>query len=674
MSARTGAGDIAWRPSEQLVRECALTRFIEFLGLPDYRSLERLAEEDPDRYWDGMVRFNDFRFFKPYTAIRDASGGPAWTRWFIGGTTNFTLNCLDKWRGTPTYRKTAIVFEDETGSHGELTYAELDEEVCRLAQGLRSLGLGRGDAVAIYLPTSPEAAIAFLAIVKIGAMAQPMFSGFGVDAVRVRLRDSSAKAVVTVDGTWRRGRRVAMKPVLDEAARDCPDLVHMIVRRRAGVAVAMQDGRDRDWNDLIAAMPTESATEEMDASDPMMMIYTSGTTGKPKGIVQTHAGFPNKVALDFAIFGDFRTSDRILWMSDMGWIVGPLLVSVAAMTGGTMVLVEGAPNAPEPDRFWRLVSDYRVSYLGVAPTIIRTLMANGEKQLEKHDLTCLRAFGSTGEAWTPEAWRWLFEKVGKSRLPIMNVSGGTEMIAILGCTVIHPLKPCGFSVGLPGVNPAVYDEGGNIAGPGEIGELVMRSACMGLTQSLWRDDERYIESYWSMYPGVWRHGDYASRDADGFWYIHGRSDDVMKIAGKRTSPSEVETLVLETGKFVEAAAVGVADPVKGQAIVCVCVLRDGVGGDGEALKTEIADVVAAGLGKPFRPKEVIFVRELPKTRNMKILRRVVRAVCEGQDPGDLSSLGNPEAVAALQEALAHPAVARTALAQGLAATIDYHKS
>lgn len=655
MSAEIGKGQIVWQPDDDLIRDCNLTRFISSLELDDYPALEALAEEDPDRYWSGVLHFNDYRFFKPYDQVRDISRGPEWARWCRGGTTNYVLNCLDKWRGTETYDKAAVLFEDEIGGKGELTFRELDAEVCRLAGGLRSLGLGRGDVVAIYLPTSAEAAIAFLAAIKIGAIALPMFSGFGADAVAIRLKDASAKAVITVDGTWRRGLPVPMKPVIDEAAKSCPDLAHVIVKKRTGEGTDLVAGRDHDWDVLCADMPADAPTEEMDASDTMLLVYTSGTTGKPKGVVHDHVGFANKIALDFCILMDLSPSDRLMWMSDMGWVVGPMVVTAACMQGAAMVLVEGAPNAPEPDRFWRVVSDYRVSFLGVAPTIIRTLMANGEAQLDAHDLTCLRAFASTGEAWTPEAWQWLFEKVGRSKLPILNVSGGTELIGILACTVIHPMKPCCFSVAVPGMNVSVYDDDGAEQPPGTVGELVVRSPFPGLTRGLWRDDERYIESYWSTYPGIWRHGDYASRDKDGFWYIHGRSDDVMKIAGKRTSPSEIEALMLETEKLVEAAAVGVVDPIKGQAIVCACVIRDGIADTPEALCEELSDRVAAGLGKPFRPKDIVFVDDLPKTRNMKILRRVIKSVYEGKDPGDLTSLGNPESVSALADVVKGPA-------------------
>ena len=642
--------NIAWRPSEDLVRNSNLTHFLRFLGVADFDALVKLAEEDPDLYWNGVIQFNDYRFIRPYSNVRDTTRGAASVDWCQGGTTNVVLNCLDKWRDPSTYGKTAVIYEDEAGAKGTLSYSELDHDVCRLAGGLRSLGLGRNDVIGIYLPTSPEAMVAFLAIAKIGAIVLPMFSGFGPDAIAIRVKDANAKAIVTVDGTWRRGQPKPMKPVIDEVASVCPCVEHVILRKRTGNDVSMMAGRDHDWDKLIADMPTDTPTEEMRSSDPMLLAYTSGTTGKPKGVVHDHVGFANKVGLDMCILMDLRATDRFMWMSDMGWLVGPLTITASCLQGATVVLVEGAPNAPEQDRFWRIISEHRVSYLGVAPTVIRTIMPNGADQLLPYDLSCLRVFASTGEAWTPEAWNWLFETVGKSNLPILNMSGGTELVDILTCTVIHPIKPCSFSIAVPGMNAGIYDDEGAELAAGQVGELVVRSPCLGMTRSLWNDEERYIDSYWSKYPGVWHHGDFASRDRDGFWYIHGRSDDVMKIAGKRISPSEIEALVLRSDKIVEAAAVGSKDIQKGQKIVCACVLESGVEGS-EILADEVRTTVELGLGRAFRPKEIVFVDELPKTRNLKVLRRVIVAVFEGRDVGDLSSLSNPQSVDDLKNAI-----------------------
>jgi acetyl-CoA synthetase len=327
----------------------------------------------------------------------------------------------------------------------------------------------------------------------------------------------------------------------------------------------------------------------------------------------------------------------------MGWIVGPILVYGMPAIGSTIVLVEGAPNFPDADRMWRLVAEQKVTYLGVAPTTIRTFMAQGSEPWKTYDLSRIRILVSSGEAWTADAWKWLFDNIGKRRVPILNFSGGTEMIGIIGCTVLSPLKPNGFNCAMPGVGADIADEQGNSAAADAVGELIMRRPSIGLTRGLWKDRERYLETYWSTWPNVWHHGDFASRDADGQWYIYGRSDDTMKIAGKRTGPAEIESLLLATGKLGEAAAVAVPDPIKGSALVIVCTLRPGVQASAE-LQRELSQLIAHGLGAPFRPKQVLFVSDLPKTRNMKIMRRVIRAACLGNDAGDLSSLVNPEAV------------------------------
>jgi acetyl-CoA synthetase len=477
----------------------------------------------------------------------------------------------------------------------------------------------------------------------------PLFSGFGADAMLARLELGRARALVTVDGTLRRGKPVDAKAIVDKAAAGAPWLEHVVVLRRAGNRIAWREGRDHWWHELVARQPDEAPTEEMGADDPYLLVFTSGTTGKPKGVVHAHAGFPAKIVMDLALCMDFKPEDRLLWMSDMGWVVGPLIVYATPIMGGTLVLVEGAPNFPDPDRMWRLVAEHGVTYLGVAPTTIRTFIAQGSEPWKKHVLSRLRVMVSSGEPWTPEAWSWLFERVGGARVPLLNFSGGTEMMGILTCCVLRPLKPCAFNTPVPGTGADVVDEAGHPVQPGTVGELVMRRPVIGLTRSLWNDDERYLASYWSTWPGVWHHGDFASRDADGHWYIWGRSDDTLKIAGKRTGPAEIEALLMATGKLGEAAAIGVPDAIKGSAIVIVCSPKSGVAPDLE-LKTELSSVVTHGLGTPFKPKAVLFVSDLPKTRNLKIMRRVIRAAWLGESPGDLSSLVNPESLEEIRAA------------------------
>jgi len=633
----------AWSPDARTVEQANATALMRRLGVGRYEELLAIADGEPERFYRALLAAVDFRFYRPYERALDESRGIAWPRWCVGGTTNVVLNALDRWRGTPTWDKPVLVWEGEDGARKALSYAELDREVCRFAGGLRALGLGRGDVIAVYMPNVPEAVVAMLAAAKIGAIVMPLFSGFGADALAARLQLGGAKALVTVDGSPRRGKLVDAKSVADEAAASSPLLEHLIVLRRAGNAVAWNGRRDRWWHELVADQPAAAPTEQMDADAPFLLIFTSGTTGKPKGVVLTHVGFPMKVVVDLWLTMDFKPEDRMLWMSDMGWVVGPIIVYGVPVMGGTLVLAEGAPNFPDAERMWRLVEAHRVSYLGVAPTTIRSFMAQKSEPWKRYDLSRLRICVSSGEAWTPDAWHWLFDKVGDGRVPLLNFSGGTEMIGIVGCTVLRPLKPCGFNTPIPGTGADVLDEQGRSTPPGTVGELVMRRPPIGLTQGIWRDAERYIQTYWSTWPGVWHHGDFASRDADGYWFIWGRSDDTLKIAGKRTGPAEVEALLMATGKLAEAAAIGVPDPVKGAALVLVCSLKEGVAPT-RTLEEELARAVTHGLGTPFSPKAVLLVSDLPKTRNLKIMRRVIRAAYLGENPGDLSSLVNPESV------------------------------
>jgi len=652
MASSITDGEIVWRPGQALIDGSVLKAFLDRHGLADYDALIARSNADPGWFWDALIAFQDFRFYRPYHTILDQSKGAAWADWCVGGTTNIVLNCLDKRIGTPAAAREAIVWESEQGEILRWSYARVHEETCRLAEGLRSLGLGRGDVVGLYMPMIPRAVVALLAVAKIGGVVLPMFSGFGAPAVASRLNDAGAVAVITTDGTWRRGRKALLKPVIDEAAATVPTLEHVIVERHLGEELAWDDARDRAW-EALAAAPNwrDSRTEEMDAAAPFMLVYTSGTTGKPKGTVHCHAGFPIKNgACDLGLCFDLQPEDRLLFFSDMGWIVGPMLAYGALLQGACAVLAEGAPDFPDAGRLWRLVQDLKVTHLGVAPTIIRSYMRIGGADVDTYDFSALRVTISTGEPWTPDAWEWMFDRVCRRRVPILNYVGGTEIGGgILAGTVMHAMKPCAFGDQMPAMGADIVDEAGAPVAPGEVGELVLRGPSIGLTRGLWHDEQRYIDGYWTRYPGLWHHGDWAARDADGFWYVLGRSDDTLKIAGKRTGPSEIETLLMGTGQLAEAAVIGVPDEVKGQAIVCVCSLLPNVA-DSPALRQRLSDALVAGLGHPFKPKAILFVADLPKTRNMKVMRRVVRAAYLGESPGDVSSLVNPEAVQAVAEA------------------------
>jgi acetyl-CoA synthetase len=645
------SSDVVWRPDAATVEQANLTRFMRALGVDSFEALNERASQDPSWFHDALIRFLDYRFERPYARVLDLTEGKPFAHWCVGGETNVVINCLDRRRGTEGYAHTALVWEGEDGAVTTWTFADLDRETCRLAWGLRSLGIGRGDVVGMVLPNLPHAAAAMLAVAKIGAIVLPMFSGFGADAITQRLTDGRAVAVITVDASLRRGKPVGAKAVVDQALAHCPGVRHVVVLNHLKTEHDWTPGRDHAWHDLTAAAPGDVAavpTESMPADDPFLLMFTSGTSGKPKGVVHSHCGFPVKTALDLSICMDLKPDDRFLWMSDMGWLVGPMLVFGGLLVGATVVLAEGAPNYPQPDRLWRLVERHRVSYLGLAPTVARLSMSIPDSEFAERDLSSLRVMISTGEPWTPEAWHWTFERVGRRRVPLLNFSGGTEMGGILTGTVIHPLKPCAFAGPVPGTGADVVDGEGRSVAAGVTGELVMRTPTIGLTRGLWHDRERYLDSYWVRLPDLWVHGDFASRDADGMWYVHGRSDDTLKIAGKRTGPSEIEALLMATGLLLDVAVIGTPHPVKGTAVVCVCVPRPGI--DLDATARTLSAAVVAGLGGAFKPADIAFVPDLPRTRNMKVMRRVVRAAWLGEAPGDLSTLVNPEAVQAIRAA------------------------
>jgi acetyl-CoA synthetase len=642
-------GEIVWRPTPEHIANSNLKRFMDRHGIASFDALMQRSTTDIAWFWDAVLKELDIRFDTPYSKIVDLSRGTAWPEWCVGGEMNIVHNCLDKYAGTPTDERIALRWEGEEGHTRTMTYAELRRDVNKAANALRALGLGKGDAIGVFMPMTPEIAVALLAIVKIGGIFLPLFSGYGAQAIASRLADADAKALFTADGMYRRGKIVSMKPTADIAAAQLPLLKHMIVLRRTGHDIPWDAMRDDWWHDLVAAQSDVARTERTRAEDPLMIIYTSGTTGKPKGAVHTHCGFPIKSAQDMLHGLDLHPDETLYWMTDMGWMMGPWLVFGTLLIGATMMLYDGAPDYPGPDRTWALCARHGVTALGISPTLVRALIKFGQEPVRRHDLSSLRKFGSTGEPWNPDPWRWLFEVAGGGRLPIINYSGGTEISGgIVMGNVLLPLKPCAFSAPVPGMAADVVDEDGKPV-RGQVGELVVRQPWIGMTRGFWKDPDRYFATYWSRFPGVWVHGDWAAVDADGLWYILGRSDDTIKVAGKRLGPAEVESVLVAHPAVSEAAAIGVPDPVKGQAVVCFCVLKpDQTAGD--RLRAELIDLAAAELGKPLAPREVRFVRDLPKTRNAKVMRRVIRAAYLSEDPGDISSLENPAAVDEIRRA------------------------
>ena len=641
--------DIIWRPTAEVVERARITRLMRSLGVTTLAELQRRSVDDPEWYWNGVVKDLRLRWLTPYTRVLDDSRGPAWPRWFPGGRLNFSDNCLDRNLDAGRGRQPAVVWEGDDGQTRTLTYAELAREVNRLANALRALGIAGGDRVGIFLPMSPEAAIATLAVVRIGAIYTPCFSGFGAQAVASRLQDCEAKLLITADGFYRRGQVVRVKETADEAVAQCPTVTQVLVYRRLGREIPWTSGRDHWWHDAVAGKSDECAPVAVESDHPCLIIYTSGTTGRPKGAVLTHGGFLLKCAHDFAYCHDVGEGDRLFWLTDLGWLMGPMALTAALALGATAVVFEGVPDYPKPDRLWALVERHGITVMGLSPTAVRALMPHGPEHVYAHDLSSLRILGSTGEPWNPEPYRWLAENAGKSRIPISNYTGGTEISGgILGCFPIAPTKPCAFAGPIPGMAADVYDEDGRPV-RGAVGELVVTRPWPGMTAGFWRDPERYEDTYWSRWKDVWVHGDWATIDADGFWYIQGRSDDTLKIAGKRLGPAEVESVLVGHPAVAEAGVIGVPHPVKGEAIVCFVVLRPGQAAS-EPLRAELAERVASQMGKALKPDKVLFTRDLPKTRSAKIMRRVIRATHLGRDLGDLSSLENPAAVQAVGEA------------------------
>ena len=638
------ADDVAWRPDPAAAADARLGRFLKSTGEVSLDSLQARATADPGWFWGAAAEDIAIPWTRRPREIVDLSGGPAWARWWIGGSFDWSWAAVEP-RAARDPDGIAITWEGEPGTSGHVTNRELATAVRRAAQHLRSLGVGEGDRVGILLPMLIETVVAVLAVSRIGAIFTPIFSGYGAPAIASRLADCEAMLLITADGFLRRGSWVDLKSVADAAVASVPSVRHVVVVPRAGDAldVPWTEGRDVPW-----AYPAEeadaSAEPGRDPETPYMIIYTSGTTGRPKGAVHVHGGFPVKAAQDLAHTFDLTERDTLFWFTDLGWMMGPWAIAGSLLLGARLVLYEGAPDFPAPDRLWSLVERHKVTHLGLSPTVIRALMAHGEDPVRSHDRSSLRVLGSTGEPWNPEPWWWYFREVGEGRCPVVNYSGGTEVSGgIVGGNVIGPIKPASFSGPCIGTAADVVDDA---AEPlrGKVGELVVRAPMPGMTRGFWRDATRYEEAYWSRWPGLWAHGDWASIDADGFWYIHGRSDDTLKVAGKRVGPAEVESAAVAHPAVLEAAAIGVPHEIKGEVIVVLCVLRpDEV--DDDDLRASIARRVADDLGKPLKPDTVAIVRALPKTRSGKVMRRVIRAAWLGLDPGDLSALDDARPVA-----------------------------
>jgi len=771
---------VAWTPTSDVVERAQLTKFMKQVGASTWDDLYQFSIRDVEKFTEEVLKFLDIRFDPPYEKLLDTSNGPELPVWFAspqrrgvaeaetrpvgsvpgseedlpqsrkaaksepGGLAagshaglNITTMCLDRWQTDEMKDQRALIWEGEDSSTKTLTYSELCYAVASCASGLRANGLGIGDAIGVHLPMNPETVIALLAIGRIGAIAVPVFSGYGVEAIVSRMNAVGAKALFTSLGFTRRGKLVQSYGF--EAAGKCPTvkMIFLCNQRepspRASKPVELNHPRPEQvaetgqhrhanepvlfdvydvkrssiehpckvvrWDALMSSGKSDNV-EPTSAEDPLIILYTSGTTGKPKGIAHTHASFPIKAAQDMAFGTDVGKGTRICWYTDIGWMMGPWLIYGALINGATICIYDGAPDYPTADRMWEFCAKHKVEVLGISPTLIRSLAAreditssppyeggvasassfdvddgvvlppdeisnHSEPKAEnhpvaeaatpllgkegsfsapykRHDLSSLRIFGSTGEPWNPAPWWWLFEKVGNSKLPIINYSGGTEIAGgILMGNPLLPIKPCSFPAPCPGMDVDIVNETGESVGPNEVGELVIRQPWIGMARGFWQDRQRYLDTYWRRFENIWVHGDWAMRDDEGHWFILGRSDDTLKVAGKRVGPAEVEGILVSHPEIVEAAVIGVPDEAKGTVMVAFVVAGDSAKATREAsLETELKALVSRDMGKPLAPSKIHFISALPKTRNAKVMRRVLRAAYLGEDPGDLSALEN----------------------------------
>ena len=658
--------DVVHEPSQEFVESTNVWEFMQAYDIDDYDELiERTTtavEGEPDSgvdwFWDEMTDYLDIEFYEPYEEVRDDTHGPQFTDWYPEGEINIAHNTLDRHAALDNgdRNKVACIWEGEDGVVRELTFHELHRQANRVANYLESVGTETGDTVALYMPMVPEVISILYGCFKVGAIAVPVFSGFGVEATATRLSDAEPEVLFTGDGFYRRGSAISLKGTADEAIEEAGHVEHTVVYDRVGaetgeVDVPWNDERDAWWDEVVETQESEYDTKSLPADQESMLLYSSGTTGEPKGIVHTHAGVLAQCAKEIHFGFDQQPGDRFFWVSDIGWMMGPWTLIGNHHFGGTTFMYEGAPDYPNPGRFWEMVERHRITTFGVSPTAIRALRKHGDDVVEQYDLSSLRILGSTGEPWDPESWQWYYEEIGNGECPIINISGGTE---ICGCFLmpmpINDLKP--GTLGGPGLGmdiDIVDSDGDSVRENHERGYLVARDSCPSMTKSLWSGDERYLEEYWSTWEDLWDHGDFAQKDEDGFWYLHGRADDALNVAGRKVGPAEIEGVLVEHDDVNQAAAVGVDDETTGTAVVAYVVLESGVEPNDD-LREKLRALVGQEHGKPFRPKAIRFVSEFPKTQSGKVIRRAIAAVHQGNDPGDLSSMENPSSLDEIRNA------------------------
>ena len=600
------------------------------------------AAEDPEGFWAEQAGLLEWT--TPWHTVLEWE--LPFAKWFVGGTLNVSVNCLDRHVRDGGGDKIAYYFEGEPGDRKTLTYAQLLADVCRFANALHTLGIRKGDRVAIYMPMIPELPVAMLACARIGAAHSVVFGGFSADALSDRIQDAGARLLITADGGWRRGAKVPLKDNADEAVAQCPTIEHVVVVTRTGDDVPMTDGRDVVYEELVAEQPDTCEPEQMDAEDLLFTLYTSGTTAKPKGIVHTTGGYLTGASATHRLIFDIKPDDVYWCAADIGWVTGHSYIVYGPLTNHTTgILYEGAPDFPDKDRFWSIIEHYRATILYTAPTAIRAFMRWGEEFPAKHDLSSLRLLGSVGEPINPEAWMWYYRVIGGARCPVVDTWWQTETgsIMITPLPGLTTLKPGSATKPFPGIFPEIVDDAGQTVGPGGGGYLTITKPWPSMLRGIWGDPERYKETYWSRFPGRYFAGDGCRVDEDGDFWFMGRVDDVMNVAGHRISTTEVESALVDHPTVAEAAVVGKNDPQTGQAIFAYVIVRAGAEPTPE-LGEQLREHVAEKIGKLARPKQIVFTPELPKTRSGKIMRRLLRDVAEQRTLGDVTTLADPAIV------------------------------
>ncbi|MHB1907862.1 MAG: AMP-binding protein [Nitrososphaerales archaeon] len=626
-------------PSRETIENANVTQFMDSQGINSYKDLVKRSGEDISWWWKLCEETLSLEWTSSYSKVYDSSKGIENTKWFLGA----KLNAIDTVLKNST--KNALIWEGEDGRKKTLSYLELRREVSKFQNYLDSIGVAKGDVVASILPMLPETIVAMLGAIKAGAVFSPIFCGYGPQAIASRIANSNPKLVITCDGYYRKGSKILLKNSVDEALQNVNSSV--LVVERLGGETPMKQGRDHFYSEINESANSKSV--EMEPDDPALLLYTSGTTGKPKGAVISHAGVLLQPAKEAFFNLDVKQEDVFMWITDIGWMMGPWQVFGSQTLGATHVIFEGVPDYPSKDRIYKMIEEYKITHLGHSATTMRMIRKHGNEIIKEHDLSSLRILGNTGEPIDQDTWNWEMENIGNFKTPFINLSGGTE---IFGCFLLPSpvvtLKPSTlWGPGL-GMDVDVYDDAGKSI-RGEIGYLVCKKPFPSMTRGFWNDHDRYLETYWAKYPGTWYHGDWALVDKDGFWFLLGRADDVIKVAGRRVGPAEIESILNSHPSILESACVGLYDEVKGEKLYCFVSLKPNAK-KGEETSSSAKKLVSQNLGKTLEPDKIIFVEDLPRTRSGKIIRRLIRSVVSNEPLGETSTMENPESLEKIKRA------------------------